>query len=33
MGLYEALASELTDDIKSKWMNEFTPALMLAPQV
>lgn len=31
MGLYEALASELSDDIKSKWMNEFTPALMLAP--
>lgn len=27
-GMYEALASELSTDIKDKWMAEFTPALV-----
>lgn len=30
-GMYEALASELADDdVKAKWMSEFTPALVQA---
>jgi hypothetical protein len=31
-GLYEALATELTDEtVKTKWMTEFTPALVQKP--
>lgn len=28
MGVYEALASELSEDVKSKWLEEFEPALV-----